>query len=101
MKEINIDGRVLKYQLMSDCSEYDSWDWTEFYEGTEKVTKRVRSGWLDIFGTPTEVEVPKFVFKIDMSCENDRITKDEWRNKILKELDLLNRREELERGELI
>lgn len=101
MKEINIDGRVLKYQLMSDCSEHGSWDWTEFYEGTEKVTKRVRSGWLDIFGTPTEVEVPKFVFKIDMSCENDRITKDEWRNKILKELDLLNRREELERGELI
>ena len=101
MKEINIDGRVLKYQLMSDCSEYDSWDWTEFYEGTETVTKKIRSGWLDIFGTPTEVEVPKFVFKIDMSCENDRITKDEWRNKILKELDLLNRREELERGELI
>jgi hypothetical protein len=101
MKEINIDGRVLKYRLMSDCNEYDEWEWTEFYEGTEIVTKRVRSGWSDIFGTLVQVEVPKLIFEINMSCTNDRITKEEWKAKILKELALLNRREELERGELI
>ncbi len=101
MKEINIDGRVLKYQLMSDCSEYDSWEWTEFYEGTEMITKTVRSGWLDLFGTKVQVEVPKLVFEINMSCEDDRITKEEWRERIIRELKLLNRREELERGELI
>ena len=101
MKEINIDGRVLKYQLMSDCSEYDSWDWTEFYEGTEMITKRVRSGWLDLTGTLVQVEVPKFIFKINRSCDDDRMTKSEWRARITRELELLNRREELERGELI
>jgi hypothetical protein len=100
MKEINIDGRVLKYQLMGD----EEWEWTEFYEGTEIVTKRVKSGWCDIlkiFGTTVQIEVPKLAFKINMSCTDNRTTKKEWKVKILKELDLLNRKEELEKGEPI
>jgi hypothetical protein len=101
MKEINIDGRILKYQLMCDCDEYGTWEWTEFYEGTEIVTKTVRSGWFDLFGTRVQVEKPKLIFTIEMSCDDDRITKEEWRKRILRELSLLNRREELERGELI
>jgi hypothetical protein len=101
MREINIDGRVLKYQLMGDCDEYGTWEWTEFYEGTEIVTKTVRSGWFDLFGTRVQVEVPKLIFEINMSCDDDRITKEEWRERIIRELKLLNRREELERGELI
>ena len=101
MREININGRILQYRLMLDCSEHDSWDWTEFYEGTETVKKRVRSSIFDIFGTIEYVEVPKLVFKIWDSCESTRITKDEWRKKISRELDLLDRKAELERGELI
>lgn len=101
MKEINIDGRVLKYQLKGDCSEHDCWEWTEFYEGTEIIYKTVRSGFFDFFGTRVQVEVPKFIFRINWSCDDDSITKGEWRKRIAKELELLNRRDELEKGELI
>jgi hypothetical protein len=97
MKTIKIGARELQYQTLCD-EGLDGSDviYTEFYEGTEtyKAKKYL------IFGPVIEKEVPKLLFTIYEDSNNERLTKGWWREKILRELELVNRKEELERGEL-
>jgi hypothetical protein len=97
MKTIKIGDRELQYQTVWD-EALDGSDviYTEFYEGTEvKKSKKYI-----VFGPVIEKEVPKLIFTIYEDANNTRVTKEWWRETILLELKLINRKEELERGEL-
>jgi hypothetical protein len=96
MKTIKVNDIELQYKVFEDITEYGSSIWTEFYLGTETVTER--KYWL--FGSLITKEVPKLVFKIYEDAYNISLSKEFWRTAIQKKLDLLYRREELERGEL-
>ena len=71
--------------------------WTEFYEGTTtKTYKR-----FCLFGKETTVVKPKYVFTIYRDIEDKSYTKKQVRDWIQYELDLLNREDEIRRGEII
>ena len=98
MKTINYYGREFQYEIFSDCNEYDGLTYeTEFYEGTEMVTKR--KYWL--FGPEITVEQPKLIFKLYLDIEDETYTKQDIRDKIRRKVELLNRKLEIEKGEII
>jgi hypothetical protein len=98
MKTINYHGREFQYEIFSDCNEYDGLTYeTEFYEGTEMVTKR--KYWL--FGPKITVEQPKLIFKLYIDIEDETYTKQDIRDKIRRKVELLNRKLEIEKGEII
>ena len=98
MKTINYHGREFQYEIFSDYNEYDGLTYeTEFYEGTEMVTKR--KYWL--FGPEITVEQPKLIFKLYIDIEDETYTKQDIRDKIRRKVELLNRKLEIEKGEII
>lgn len=91
---ITIEGRDLYFEVIySDESQ----DYTEFYEGTEIVTYKK---WV-LFGETITEERPKLVFTIDKAMSDYGLTKEWWREELTKEIQLLERREQIERGEFI
>ena len=96
-KEIVIKGRKFQYQTMWDCGELDEWEWTEFFDGVKTQTKR--KFW--IVGEKYTVDVPKLVFTVNFNIESPIFTKAWLRERLEKEVELLNRKAEIERGELI
>ena len=97
LKTLFVNGQQFEYKVCSDVSEYDTYSWTEFYRGVEAVT--YRKYWL--FGEKVTVYKPKFVFKIYHDIENKGYTKAEVRKWIEREVELLNRADEIEKGEII
>lgn len=97
MKEIIIGNRTLQFQVMCEANECDSYEYTEFYEGTETVT---RKKWLFWGETITE-EKPKLVFTIYRDITSPKLTKEYWRREISKEIELLDRRDEILKEEYI
>ena len=91
---LTIAGRTLTFEVFySD----DSYDYTEFYEGTEKHTYKK---W-GLFGETITEELPKLVFTIDEAITNPNKSKEWWQKELTKEIELLTRKEEIERGEFI
>ena len=100
MKKITISGITLGYETFWDLDPFNQeYAWTEFYLGTEE--KKIRKGFLGIFGPVEFVNIPKLVFSIDADTENPRLSKKWWRERIELEMELLNRRKEIEEGQLI
>jgi hypothetical protein len=98
MGTINIAGRELHYQTKWNCDEIGEWCWTEFYEGTIEKTKREFPK-LWVSRTVTQ---PKMIFKIEgANTEDPKLLKSWWKEKILIELEILDRSAQIERGELI
>lgn len=98
MKEINIEGRILQYETVSSNDGWaDSSMVTKFYEGEEEFWEKK----FIIFGEREIKKRPKFLFEIFADTQNDRLSKEWWREKIKNELSLLNRRAELDKNELI
>lgn len=96
MKTIKVNDIELQYQVFEEVTEWGTNIWTEFYLGTETITKR--KYWL--FGPLITKEVPKLAFKIYADANDISLPKHFWKTSIQRKLELLNRREELERGEL-
>lgn len=96
MKTIKVNDIELQYEVKVDVSEWGINTWTEFYLGTETVTKR--KYWL--FGPLITKEFPKLAFEIYEDANDPSLSKQFWKTSIQRKLELLNRREELERGEL-
>ena len=96
-KQISINGLELFYITYYDCSEYGESYETIFYEKMKTVT--YKKYWL--FGPVMTKEEPDVLFSIYEDSNNKRINKDWWRNRILHEISLLNRKEEIEAGKLI
>jgi hypothetical protein len=97
MKEITIGNRTLQFQVKCEANEADSYEYTEFYEGNETVT---RKKWL-FFGETITEEKPKLVFTIYSDITSSHLTKEYWRREISKQLELLDRRDEIIKGEYI
>jgi hypothetical protein len=91
---ITIAGRTLTFEVfLSDESN----DRTEFYEGTYTNTYKK---W-GLFGETITEEIPKCVFTICEAITNPKKSKEWWQKELTKEIELLDRKEEIERGEFI
>ncbi len=91
---ITIAGRTLTFEvILSDESN----DRTEFYEGTETHTYKK---W-GLFGETITEEIPKYVFTIEEAITNPKKSKEWWQKELTKEIELLDRKGEIERGEFI
>ena len=97
MRYVDIEGRIIHYKCFYEHGEYGIFSWTEFYEGTASVTRKKYL----LFGEEITTEEPKLIFTIYEDCDCPRKSRGWWREKIMKELELLNRADELSRGELI
>lgn len=91
---ITIAGRTLTFEVIYSDESYDR---TRFYEGTETHTYKK---W-GLFGDTITEQVPKYVFTIDEAITNPNKSKEWWEKELLKEIKLLERKEEIERGEFI
>jgi hypothetical protein len=96
MKSIEISGRTFQYETEWTSFEGDSYPTTYFYSGVETYYARKYF----LFGPKIAKTRPKVAFVIYDDSENERLGKSYWREKIAKEIELLNRKEEIERGEL-
>lgn len=97
MKTIKFKDREFQYRVCCSSSEYGDYYWTEFYDGNEEVIKKK---W-GLFGPKIHTTRPKYVFRINEDANCVRKSKKWWNKRISEEIDLLNRKEEIERGELI
>jgi hypothetical protein len=97
MKSIDVNGRKIEYEVLYDCSEYGETYETIFYEGTEVKTRKK----FLLFGEKIEKLVPKEIFRLYLDIEDEGMTRSEARRKIERRLELLDRKEQIERGELI
>jgi hypothetical protein len=101
MYELEINGRKFSYDIKHDASEYDSYEWTEFYKPI-MVDEKIWS-WrkFRFIKTGNVVEIQRKVFTIGFDIHNPRYTKNEIREKLEREIELLGRAEEIERGEIV
>lgn len=97
MKELNIDGRTFQYKVSYFTSEYSDYHITEFFEGS--CTIKRKKYWL--FGNEIEKKIPNFSFNLYVNIEDARYTKKEIRKMLDKKIELLDRKGEIERGEII
>lgn len=97
MKEINVNGRVFHYEVNVYSGEFCYYYETLFFEGFETHTRKKYF----LFGETITITKPKWVFTIHCDIESEYYTKSEIRNKILKQVELLERKKQIERGEII
>jgi len=72
--------------------------YTDFYDTKTRSVKK-RKYWF--FGPFIQVTEHVFLFRIWDDTNDVNLTKDDWRQKIKRQLELLDRRKELEQGILI
>ncbi len=94
MKTITIDGRTLGYIIIDSV---ESGTYTNFYEGTYLHTYRK---WF-LFGEKITVEKPKLIFQIWGDIESPFRTKKGLKKLIKGEIEILDRIEEISKGELV
>lgn len=96
-KNISINGREFQYERCYHESEYGESTWYNFYEGYTTTTYKKYL----FFGETITIKNPKLVFTVYQNIESERLTKLEVRRILEKEIELLERKEEINRGELI
>lgn len=87
-------------QIGSDsegCTEYLREKYTAFYKSCKPVTRR---RWL-WFKEYTEYEGVEFQFSIDMDIEDPKYSKSQIQTAMDKEIGILNRKQEIEKGEIV
>lgn len=97
MKKITIKGREFEYKTFYDCSEHGDYEWTEFYDGLEEIVKKKYI----FFGEKKTYFIPKLMFKVYKNIEDPSYTKSDIKKIIEKQVELLERSKEIERGEII
>ena len=104
MAKIEVSGIDIYYKLCSDCNEYDG-DiyWTEFFtlEGEKPLMKW---SWKKFRKVDSGKSVPNFVKRFELQfwiTESEHLTKSELKNLLERKVELINRKKELERGEII
>ena len=98
LKKIEFEGTTFYYRVFVEDGDYGDYYWTEFYK-TNNVSKIKRKYWL--FGPLVPVPANKKVFKLRFNIEDCRNTKGDIRSNISREVELMNRCEEIKKGELI
>lgn len=97
MKSINIEGREFQYKVFKRTSDFIDYYETRFYQGIEEVLYKKYG----FFGKKIPNKVPILVFELPFNIEDERYSKKELKERLLKEITLLDRKEEIKRGELI
>ena len=92
---ININGRILKFIVEYDCSEWGEYWQTHYFEKHETLS---RKKWY-FFGPIITWEEPVIMFTIHADMYNPRLTKEYWKREITKKLNeydsLCSRAEEI------
>jgi hypothetical protein len=96
-KELIVNGRALLYRVSTYVGEYGMSEYTEFYEGFEEITRKKYY----LFGPVITITKPKFAFRLPYSIESDKYSKTSVRRNIESYVELLGRKAEIERGEII
>lgn len=97
MKTININGKEFKYEIFYDASEYSEYYLTVFYDCINTVEYRKYL----LFGPKLIKEVGNEVFRVHFNIEDPSLTKGELRDILERKVELLQREEEIKKGELI
>ena len=98
MKELDFDGRLFFYDIVShECGDYGAFTCytTDFYDTERIITERKK---FYFFGPIVQEVSYKKLFTIDFSIESEKVTKKKARAAVQKEVDLMNRREEIKQG---
>ena len=98
LKKLDFKGKTLYYKVWYDVHEYGEDVWTEFYVTNTRV-KFVKKYWL--FGEIVPKPNNKKVFQLDYDIESARFTKSKVRASIAHKVELMGRKEELKKGEII
>jgi hypothetical protein len=100
MKQIEILDKTYLYEVLRYAGEFNqsSWSVTKFYNPTPIIKTRKKY----IFWGPeiSDLEYDE-LFSMDVDIELELYTKEEMTQKILKEISKINRKKEIERGEII
>lgn len=86
------------YETKCDIGEYGESHWTDFYS-PEPIKYKIRK--YLFFGPLIEKTKYKKVFQIVFNVEDPRYTKLEVRKELNRRIDLMNRKSEIERGEIV
>lgn len=101
LKKITILGKIYQYKLDYKSGEYRDDIITKFYDGVKIVKYRKYYFFGPILKKPKKI----FFLKVKYNIESTSFTKEELRTKLEKDfkqhIDLLNRVEEIKKGELI
>lgn len=87
----------MEYKIFHDVNEWGEGYFTEFYEGLNIIKRK--KYWL--FGEVITETEPNLLFTLDFSIESAFYTKGKVRRIIEEKLELMGRKEELKRGEII
>lgn len=102
MKELKYtkDGKDYNflYEVNYDVGEYGESEWTDFYS-PETIKYKVRK--YLFFGPLVEKTKHRKLFQISFSIESPRFTKSEVRKELNRAIDIMNRKSELEKGEIV
>lgn len=101
MKKITIDNRELLYKIKEhECDEYGAFVCYEtiFYDPIPKIKKYKK---YILFGPYIEKKYYEKLFTIDINLESNRYTKKDIKKYINRELELLNRDNEIKNGNII
>lgn len=101
MYEIEINGRKFSYKIRYESNEAYSYEWTEFYKTIMVEEKKWSWRKFKFVLTGKMIENEIKLFDIGFDIHNPRYTKNDIRKKLEREVELLNRAEEIERGEII
>ena len=97
LRELLVNGRAFTYRISTYVGEYGMSEYTEFYEGFEEITRKKYY----IFGPVVTISRPKFAFRLPYSIESDKYSKTSVRRNIESYVELLGRKAEIARGEII
>lgn len=97
MKSITINNKTFYYVVQLNCTEYGNYYWTEFYQ--ETYTETYKKYWL--FGPTLTREIPIILFQLYCDIEDKYLTKSDVKERIQRQVELLDREEEIKRGEII
>jgi hypothetical protein len=100
MKEITIKGRKYLYEINRHSGDYDTSGWQEtiFYNATP-ITKTRKKYWL--WGPIVEYFEYNELFRLHIDIESPELTKNFVTKKVMEKIDLLGRKEEIARGDIL
>jgi len=104
LKRIEFKGRTFYYYAKTHASHDYDWEKTYFYESNDKYKVVPRYPILNFLGVITETKVitnNKLLFELSINIEEPRHSKRKVKEYINEKVELLNRKTEIDNGEII
>lgn len=93
MKTIKFNDRIFQYEIENDVDLYK----TFFYEGYIDIKHKKYL----LFGKTITKSIPKYIFTLRINIESCKYKKDQIKTMIEEKIKILERQQEIERGEII